>query len=115
MNKQEFKKAVEATSASICNQMITVNNNVEGVDKDKISVAVTKILSATKEAKSNANHFFGLGYKEFNEMKEYRMSKRKFFRELFVKIREDYNNEIAAALKLFNEAVPNSPKDINKY
>lgn len=114
MNKQEFKKAVEAVGASICDEMMTVYYNVKGADQDKISMAVAKVLGATAAAKSNANRFFDRGPKGFGDMKEYSKSKAEFYKKLFAKIREDFNSEISAALKLFNEAVPQEAKDANK-
>lgn len=114
MNKQEFKKAVEAVGASICDEMMTVYYNVKGADQDKISMAVAKVLGATAAAKSNANRFFDRGPNGFGDMKEYSKSKAEFYKKLFAKIREDFNSEISAALKLFNEAVPQEAKDANK-
>lgn len=114
MNKQQFKKAVEAIGASICNEMMTVYYNEEGVDQDKISQAVAKVLGATAAARSNANVFFDRGRKGFADAKEYNKAKSDFFKKLFTRIREDFNNEISAALKLFNEAVPQAVKDANK-
>ena len=114
MNKQEFKKAAEAVGASICNEMMAVYYNVEGVDRDKISHAVAKVLCATGTAKNNANRTFDRGVKGFVDMKEYKKAKTDFFKKLFSKIREDFNAEISAALKEFNEAVPQSVKDANK-
>ena len=114
MNKQQFKKAVEAVGASMCDEMMTVYYNVEGADRDKISMAVTKVLGATGAAKANANRFFDRGVKGFASEKEYVQAKSEFFKKLFEKIRKDFNEEISAALKLFNEAVPQSVKDANK-
>lgn len=114
MNKQQFKKAVEAVGASMCDEMMTVYYNVEGADRDKISTAVAKVLGATGAAKANANIFFDRGRKAFASEEEYKKEKAAFFKKLFEKIRKDFNSEISAALKLFNEAVPQSVKDANK-
>lgn len=114
MNKQQFKKAVEAVGASICNEMMTVYYNEKGVDQDKISRAVAKVLGATAAAKSNANVFFDKGRKAFASDQEYSKAKHEFFKKLFNKIHEDFNKEISDALKLFNEAVPQAVKDANK-
>lgn len=114
MNKQQFKKAVESVGASICNEMMTVYYNEKGVDQDKISQAVAKVLGATAAAKSNANVFFDKGRKAFASDAEYSKAKSEFFKKLFRKIREDFNKEISDALKLFNEAVPQEVKDANK-
>lgn len=114
MNKQQFKKAAETVGASICNEMMAVYYNEEGVDQDKISQAVAKVLGATAAAKSNANVFFDKGRGAFGSDKEYSKAKHDFFKKLFHKIREDFNKEISDALKLFNEAVPQAVKDANK-
>ena len=114
MNKQQFKKAVEAVGASICDEMMTVYYNVDEADRDKISMAVAKVLGATGAAKTNANRFFDRGRKGFSNPAEYKKAKEEFFKKLFERIRTDFNNEISAALKLFNEAVPQAVKDANK-
>lgn len=114
MNKQQFKKAAEEVGASMCNEMMSVYYNVEGVDREKISMAVAKVLGATGAAKANANRFFDRGVKGFASIEEYKQAKGEFFKKLFEKIRKDFNEEISAALKLFNEAVPQSVKDANK-
>lgn len=114
MNKQQFKKAVEAIGASVCDEMMTVYYNEKGVDQDKISKAVAQMLGATAAAKSNANVFFDKGRKAFASDKEYMKAKHEFFKKLFNKIHEDFNRELSAALKLFNEAVPAEVKEANK-
>lgn len=114
MNKQEFKKAVEAMGASICNEMMSVYYNEEGVDRDKIAEAVAKVLKATAVAKSNANRCFDRGAKGFADIREYGKAKAEFFKKMFAKNAEDFNAAIADALKDFNQAVPQSVKDANK-
>lgn len=114
MNKQQFKKAVEAVGASMCDEMMLVYYNVDGADRDKISEAVAKVLGATGAAKANANRFFDRGRKAFANPEEYKQAKAEFTKKLFEKIRKDFNDEISAALKLFNEAVPQSVKEANK-
>lgn len=114
MNKQQFKKAAEAIGASICDEMMTVYYNEKGVDQDKISQAVAKVLGATAAAKSNANVFFDRGRKSFAVAAEYNKAKSEFFKKLFKRIHADFNSEISAALKLFNEAVPQAVKEANK-
>ncbi len=114
MNKQQFKKAVEEVGASICNEMMAVYYNVEGADRDKISAAVAKVLGATGAAKSNANRFFGKGRKAYAGPEEYTKAKKAYFSQLFKTIHADFNAEIAAALKLFNEAVPKDVKEAQK-
>lgn len=113
MNKRKFKKAIESVCASICDEMLTVSHNIEGVDQEKISVAVANVLGAKGTAKSNANQFFGRSYKEFNDMKDYNKAKVEFSKELFTKIRENFNAEISGALKLFNEVVPQNTNMAN--
>lgn len=114
MNKQEFKKGVEAAGASICNEMMAVYYNEPEADRDKIASAVAKVLKATAIAKSNANIIFDRGPKGFADVKEYKKAKGEFFKKLFAKNTEDFNASITEALKVFNEAVPQAVKDANK-
>jgi len=114
MNKQEFKKAVEAMGASICDEMMSVYYNEAGVDRDKIAAAVAKVLNATETARCNANIYFDRGVKSFADRKEYNKAKHEFFKKMFAKNSEDFSAAIDAALKEFNAAVPQAVKDANK-
>ncbi len=105
-NKRDFKKTIDAIGANVCNDMMVVYYNVDGVDKEAISNAIGKVLGAVGAAKSHANVFFDKGHRAFNDMKAYSQAKREFFRTLFKKINKDFTDEVNAALKEFNEAIP---------
>lgn len=110
-NKREFKKYVEAIGASVCDEMMIVYYNVEGVDQDKIRESIARVLGAVGAATSRANVFFDKGVKAFPSVVEYSKGKREFFRALFRKISTDFSTEIDAALKEFNSAIPAEVKD----
>ncbi len=105
-NKRVFKKYVEALGASICDEMMISYYNVEGIDKDKVSAAIAKVLGAIGAATSQANVFFDKGVRAFESNQEYSKAKRAFFRQLFSKISSDFSQEIDEALKEFNAAIP---------
>lgn len=105
-NKRDFKKTVDAIGANVCNDMMAVYYNVNGVDQEAISKAIGKVLGAVGAAKSHANVFFDKGHRAFNDMKQYTEAKRNFFRTLFQKINKDFADEINSALKDFNAAIP---------
>ncbi|MDE6007007.1 MAG: hypothetical protein K2G67_05585 [Muribaculaceae bacterium] len=113
-NKREFKKYVDALGAEVIDEMVASYYNVEGADKDKISEAINQVLGAIGAAKSHANIYFDRGAKGFGNAKEYSKAKREFFVGLFDKIETEFNEEINAALKTFNEALPASVKAHNK-
>lgn len=113
-NKREFKKYADALGASVLDEMITAYHNVEGADRDKISEAVKLTLGAVAKAKDNANVYFDKGHRAFADMKEYSKAKRAFFRALFDKIETEFSEEINAALKTFNAALPAEEKERNK-
>lgn len=113
-NKREFKKYVDALGASVCEQMMAVYYNVDGVDKAAVEKAIAQVLGAVGAAKSHANIFFDKGPKAFEDRKQYEVEKDKFFKALFKKIANDFSNEIDGALKTFNQAVPASVKADNK-
>lgn len=113
-NKREFKKYVDALAASVIDEMVASYYNVQGVDRDKISKAIEKVLGATGAAKSHANIFFDKGVKAFNNAKEYSKAKEEFFKALFDKIETEFNEEINLAIKDFNEAIPAEVKAQNK-
>lgn len=114
VNKREFKKFVDAVGSSVCQEMMTAFHTVEGADRDAISKAVEQVLGAIGAARSHANIYFDKGAKGFDNHKEYRRAKEQFFRSLFNKITNDFNNEINSALKTFNAALPESAKADNK-
>ena len=113
-NKREFKKYVDALGASIIDEMISAYHNVKGVDRNKIAEAMQKVLGAIGKAKNNSNIFFDRGPKAFESKADYAKNKKAFFRALFDKIETEFNEEINAALKLFNAALPAEEKARNK-
>lgn len=113
-NKREFKKYVDALGASIIDEMISAYYNVKDSDRDKISQAIEATLGAIGKAKNNSNVYFDKGTKAFSTVEEYTKAKREFFRALFNKIENEFNDEINQALKLFNEAIPADEKARNK-
>lgn len=113
-NKRNFKKGVDEIGASICDEMMSAYYNVEGVDKEGISSAIGKVLGAIEKAKENSNIFFDKGVKAFADRKEYLDAKRAFFKSLFEKIQREFADDLDAAVKEFNEAIPESVKAKNK-
>lgn len=113
-NKREFKKYIDAMGASICEEMMLAYYNVEGVDKDLVAKAIEKMLGAIGKAKNNANVFFDRGARAFEDHKEYKTAKAKFFKALFNKIETEFNTEVNDAVKDLNKALPASVKEDNK-
>ncbi len=113
-NKREFKKYVDALGASMASQIAGAYEFVEGADKEALQQAYTQLLGAVAAAKSNANRFFDRGRKGFGDPKEYGRSKHEYFRSLFNKIEKDFSDEVNAALKVFNAALPASEKEAQK-
>ncbi len=113
-NKRDFKKTVDAIGANVCDDMMVVYYNVEGVDKDAISNCIGKVLGAVGAAKSHANIFFDKGRRAFNDEKQYNAAKREFFKSLFVKINKDLTDELNEAIKEFNHAIPEDKRDAVK-
>lgn len=114
MNKRNFKKYVEELGDSACASMVDVYENVEKVDRAKVTDAVEKVIAAVAAAKTNADITFDKGVKAFENLKEYSKAKSSFFKQLFNKIYEDFYKELDEAVKLFNEAVPEETKAANK-
>ena len=113
-NKREFKKYVERVGDSACAQMVDIYDNVDNADKDAIAKAVEKVICAVAAAKSNADVTFDKGVKAFANLGEYSKAKKDFYRQLFLKVNEDFFKDIDEALKIFNAAVPQEVKDENK-
>lgn len=113
-NKREFKKYADALGASVIDEMISAYHNVEGADRDKIADSMKMVLGAIGKAKNNANVFFDKGPKAFDSMQDYAKAKRAFFRALFDKIETEFSEEVNAALKEFNAALPEAEKARNK-
>lgn len=113
-NKREFKKYVDVLAASVMDEMVSAYYNVANVNQDKIAEAVKLVLGAVGKAKNNANVFFDKGRKAFEDADAYAKAKQTFFRALFDKIETEFNEEINAALKVFNSALPAEEKARNK-
>ena len=102
-NKREFKKYVNAVCESIINDMMTAYYHVEEVDKTAVEAAVADILMATENAILKSGIKFA-----------YHNAKRNFFKSLYRKINKEFSNNVNAAIKKFNAAIPASIKDANK-
>lgn len=113
-NKRVFKKDVDALGASVIDEMVSAYYNVKDVDRDKISQAIEKVLFAIGKAKNNANVYFDKGVSAFESVEEYSKAKKSFFKTLFNKIEKEFGEDVNAALKLFNAALPAEEKKRNK-
>lgn len=113
-NKRDFKKYADALGASVIDEMVSAYYNVKDADKDKITESMKMVLGAIGKAKNNANVFFDRGPKAFENLKEYSKTKKAFFKSLFDKIETEFSEEVNAALKVFNAALPEEEKARNK-
>lgn len=113
-SKRTFKKAVDMVGADLCENMMIALVNVEGADKNAISQAVGKVLEAVETSRSNSNVHFDRGVKAFGSLKEYSVEKKKFYAALFNKVIKDFDTTIGEALKLFNGALPEEVKKLQK-
>ncbi len=113
-NKREFKKYVDALGASVVSEIAAAYENVPEANKEELQKAYSQVLGAVGAAKSNANRFFDRGRKGFADAKEYGKTKEEFFKSLFNKIENDFNEQVKAAIKVFNAALPASEKEANK-
>lgn len=113
-NKRDFKKYTDALGASVVEEMMIAYYNVDGADRKAIASAVSKVLAAIEKAKNNANIYFDRGPKAFADHAEYAKEKRNFFRSLFNKITNEFDDDVNAALKEFNGALPASAKEAQK-
>lgn len=113
-NKREFKKYADALGADIVNEMLYTCHTVKGVDTDKVSKAIQIVLGAIGKAKANANVFFDRGAKGFENRELFGKAKKEFFKSLFNKIETEFDEEVNAGLKLFNEALPEEYKKEQK-
>lgn len=113
-NKRQFKKYVDSLGASIIDEMVSSYYNVKGADKEKISEAIESTLAAIGKAKNNSNVFFDKGVRAFENVGEYSKAKKEFFKALFNKIETEFGDDVNAALKVFNAALPEEVKARNK-
>ncbi len=113
-NKKDFKKSIDAIGAAVCNEMMIVYYNVEGADRNAITSSIENILAAVVKAKNNSNVIFDKGLKAFANRAEYAKSKAEFYKALFAKIHAEFGEELNAAVKEFNNAIPADVKKANK-
>lgn len=113
-NKREFKKYVDSLGASVIDEMISSYYNVKGADQDKIAQSMEMVLGAIGNAKNNSNITFDRGEKAFDDKKAYSKARKEFFNALFNKVETEFNEQINAALKLFNQALPAEERARNK-
>lgn len=105
-NKREFKKSVEALSSALVDEMMASYYNEEAADREKISSAITKVITAMQNAKLHSNKLFDKGMKDFEHIKAYNKAKAQFNKEKFNTAVDNFNNTIGDALKDYNEGMP---------
>lgn len=105
-NKREFKKYVTAVSTGLVNDMMTAYYCVKEADKEKIDNAIVKILAAGEKAIMKTNVKFDRTLKAFEDKKNYKTEKAKFFTTVYDKANKEFGAEIKEAVKIYNEAFP---------
>lgn len=105
-NKRDFKKSVEALSSALVDEMMASYYNVKEADREKISSAISRIISAMGKAKKDSNKLFGKGVKDFESMAAYNQAKALHNKEKFKNAIAEYNNALGEALKSYNEGMP---------
>lgn len=105
-SKREFKKSVESLSSALIDEMMASYYNVKEADRDKISSAISKVISAMQSAKNHSNGLFGKAIKDFDNLKEYNRAKAAHTREKYQQAIASYNDMLKEALKDYNEGMP---------
>lgn len=112
--KRDFKKNVDAIGACACQPMVEALQKADEKTQKTIEDAITKIISATAAARSNADITFDKGVNAFQNLKEYSAAKRDFYKKLFDKINNDFAKELEEALAAFNSVLSPEDKEKNK-
>lgn len=105
-SKREFKKSVEALTSALVDEMMASYYNEEAADREKITSAITKVISAMQNAKLESNKLFNKGMKDFENVKEYNKAKATFSKTKFDKAIDNFNNTLGDALKDYNDGMP---------
>lgn len=105
-NKRDFKKSVDALSSALVDEMMASYYNVKDADREKISQAIAKIVTAMGKARKDSNKLFGKGVKEFESLAAYNAAKANHSKEKFKNAIAEYNNALGEALKAYNEGMP---------
>lgn len=105
-SKRAFKKSVEALSSALVNEMMASYYNRKDADREKISQAIAKVISAMGTAKKDAGVVFDKGVKDFENLAAYNKAKAQHIKEKYNQAIANYNSSLGEALKAYNEGVP---------
>lgn len=105
-NKREFKKSVEELTAALVDEMMISYYNEKEADKEKISQAITKIISAMEKSKSSVATAFNKKIRDFENVAAYNKEKSKYIKEKYTAAIAEYNKDLGEALKDYNEGMP---------
>ena len=105
-NKREFKKSVEALTSALVDEMMASYYNENEADREKLSQAMAKVVTAMGKAKKEVGVLFGKGAKEFENLAAYNRAKAKHTKEKYASAIKGYNDALAEALKVYNEGMP---------
>ena len=113
-NKRILKKSIDDLGNAMIEEMSIGYFNIENADKQLISSAINKILTAMNEAHKLCDVKFDKKHRDFESTKEYLQAKRSFIKENYDKLIADFNNLLEDALKDYNKAIPASEREANK-
>lgn len=105
-NKRNFKKSVEALTAALVDEMMASYYNEEAADREKISSAITKVISAMENAKLDTAKLFNQKMKDFSNLKEYNKAKIQHNKAKYAAAIENFNNTLNEALNDYNAGMP---------
>ena len=109
-----LKKNLERLGSSISFQLIYLTSSNNEIDRTITDECVLKILDATASAKKKANRIY-CGDAERNTRKNTTPKEsRRFYKNLFAEIKNEFSGSINEALKRFNESLPASVKEANR-
>jgi len=102
-SKRIYKKILEATTASVCNEMMLEAVFCNDEEKqEKIERIVANMLAAYENSRIQSNVKYDKSPRAFDNDREYHRARRAFYRKMFDRIYADYNKVLNESIESFN-------------
>ena len=113
-NKRTLKKQIRYACGDLAAECIIAMNCVEGINVDKMQEIVFEIASLQSISLRRVTFIFDKGKKDFESTHEYSVSRAKYFKYAYAKLRNDFGQKVLEIVSSMNALLPQSQKDANK-
>ncbi len=113
-NKRDLKKQIRYICGDLAAECLIAGEYVDGIDRKSMRAIVCKIATLQQDALQRCSFSFDKVPSDFNNLKEYHVARKAYFKQAYNTLREKFNKHVLDIVKDMNAAVPKEVKEANK-